>query len=183
MNWGKILAVVATMGLLGCSVYQDWQSRRIANGWLLVAWGMALVWQAWASPGYHFLHPQTPGAQGLAASVGASALMLGMTFVLWQRHVFGAGDAKLLCVLAAWAGPLLTVPLLLLTLSAGGALALAALMWAGQRERLWAVLCGDKASTHGSESKPLPYAVAIAMGTLALYVLISHGKLPLWWYA
>lgn len=183
MNWETLIAIAAMIGLLTGSVYQDWHSRRISNRWLLAAWTTALVWQAWAPVGYHFLHPQTPGAQGLAASVGSSALMLGMTFVLWQRRVFGAGDAKLLCVLAAWAGPLLTVPLLLLTLLAGGALALTALMWARQRERLWAVLCGEGASVDSSEAKALPYALAIAMGTLALYVLIRYEQLPLWWYA
>ena len=183
MSAGTLMALIVTISLLVGSLYQDWRCRRIDNRWLLAAWLIALVWQAWAPMGLHFLHPQTPGAQGLAASVGASVLMLGMTFVLWHRRVFGAGDAKLLCVLAAWAGPLLAVPLLLLTLLAGGALALAALMWAGQRERLWAVLCGDGASGHSATAKPLPYAVAIAMGTLALYVMISYGQLPLWWYA
>ena len=176
------LAFVATSGLLVWAVYQDWHTRRISNRFLLAAWCLALGWQGWAPMGYHFLHPQMQGGQGVLAALGASALMLAMTFVLWQRHVFGAGDAKLLSVLAAWAGPLLTLPLLLLTLMAGGALALAGLMWPAQRQRLWCVLCGDRPPNYTAAARPLPYAMAIAIGVWCLYLLIGLEQLPLWWY-
>jgi len=184
MNVSTLMALVASVGLLGIAVCGDWRSRRISNSLLAAAWVVALGWQAWAPAGLHFLHPQLPGAQGVGASFASTALMLCLTFLLWQRRVFGAGDAKLLSILAAYSGPLLVVPLLALTLMAGGVLAMCSLVIPAQRERLWGVLCGDfsSAQEQALSAQPLPYAVAIAIGTLALYAGVGYGLLPIWWF-
>ena len=178
MNISTTTALWATIALLVLAVYWDIRWRRIPNWLILIGWGAALAWQLLAPSGKHFLHPSMPGAQGLIAAMGATGLMLLMTFVCWNRGFFGAGDAKLLSVLAAFSGPLLALPLLILTLLSGGLCALLALTQASQRERLLDLLCGFPA--HQTTTRPLPYAVAIASGTLCLYGLIANQNLPAW---
>ncbi len=78
------------------SLWTDWRSREVPH-WLLG--GLALLWGvAWAfAPGAVGDEPQ--------AGLACGAIMLALGFVLHLAGWLGAGDGKLLAVLALWLGP------------------------------------------------------------------------------
>lgn len=116
-------------------------------------------------------------AQGLPA-LGAS--VLGMTtafclgFPLWLCRWLGAGDVKLLAAVGALAGIALLPRILVFTALCGGVLAVSATLWRGelhatlQRLRTWLVPAVDAPAEIPAEATRfrLPYAVAIALGSL-----------------
>ncbi len=147
--------------LLAAAALGDLRHRRIDNricAALLALWPAYLV--------------VTPAPVPILAGLGVGTAVLVVAVVLWHRRLIGGGDAKLLAVLAVWAGPGRVVPFLLVTAVAGGALALA---WLWHRRIGWTLLVPFHAALAGrlpswlaasSAGRPagLPYGVAIAIG-------------------
>ena len=81
-----------TLWLIVVSVW-DRAERRVPNGLVLPAMLGALLWQVYASIAGKYETGSPPIMFVLVAWV--------VLFVLWQAHVFGGGDAKLLMALFA----------------------------------------------------------------------------------
>jgi prepilin peptidase CpaA len=104
---------------------------------------------------------------GLCAAVGAGALAAGMG--MFAAGWIGGGDAKLFAASALWLGWPATLPFMLTTGLAGGALTLVLL---GLRSGWFEpVLAGSPAWVRklGAQGGDIPYGVAIAVGALAAF--------------
>jgi prepilin peptidase CpaA len=109
----------------------------------------------------------------LVASLAVAALVLLAAVALWLRGYFGGADAKLLAASGLLVPPVAVVPMLLATALAGGVLCIPYLLGPrllprprpGRPTRLLPRLlrCELWRLRRGG---PLPYAVAIAAGTL-----------------
>ncbi|NMG28603.1 A24 family peptidase [Aromatoleum evansii] len=174
--------------VLAAAVAMDIRSRRIPN--LLIAAGLAagflvqLITPAGNGPLFANVN-----ADGIAASlcgifVGFSALL-----PLYALRAMGAGDVKLMMTIGAFLGPLQTLGVVVLTFAAGGVLALAMALWQRSFRQLVLnlrfMLTTSAISAAGGSSpkfEPLqqtagrmPYAVAIAAGTLLQLYLVRSG--------
>ncbi len=171
--------------LLAAAVWHDVRARRIPNA--IVFPGMLLA---------VLLHALLPaGGLGIVSALGGLAIGLAFLLPMYALRLMGAGDVKLLAMVGAFvgAGQILTVAVL--TLLAGGVLALAVAAWHGQLRRIVGNACqmvlhtglsglsgtiAAPMATPAPASGRLPYAVAIATATTAC-VLWLHmtGELPL----
>jgi prepilin peptidase CpaA len=167
----------------------DIRSRRIPN-WA-VAGGML------CGLGLHAVAPSGQGLfsfwwGGLGIGSALLGLLAGLALFLPLRamRVLGAGDVKLLAMVGAWVGPQLVVVTTLLTLLAGGVMAVVMMFATGSGRRVMnsvrLLLTTSLLGVHTGRLTPmdatltsgvrLPYAVAIAAGTLAQVVwLLSHA--------
>ncbi len=166
------LAVWAVLAACAVAVITDLRARRIPN--ILTA-ALAL------------------GALGAAVAAGPTALivaiatLLGVTvlgFVAFSMHWLGGGDVKLLAASAAMLGFPDSLSFLLYTAVGGGVFALLYALGSG---RLRAVLTSvalvvrplvykGTRSVAPTRTTKLPYAVAIAIGAVA--VALSHTAVP-----
>ena len=120
------------------AIWKDWRSRQVPH-WTLV--GLLAFWLALA-----LTAPESLGFDPWAGLVcGGAALALGM--LCYALGWWGAGDAKLLAVLALWVGPH-DLPAALFGSAAVGLLLLATAV---------AVPSGD------FRKRGLPFAVALAV--------------------
>ena len=102
----------------------------------------------------------TPGFDWLP-HIAAPVAMFGFGLLAFSRGWLGGGDVKLMSALAAWSG-LGGLPLMFVAISlSGGALALV-------------YAAGRRIAGHGTATTRLPYAVAIAAGTL-WWLWATHG--------
>lgn len=177
-------------GLLLLAVWQDVTRRRIPNklvlAGLLIGFAVHLL-----LPRGDGLFASLPGSIGILASLGGAALALVLLLPMYALGTLGAGDVKLMAVVGAWLGPLPAAGAILLTMLAGGVLALGvALVQGALRQVLrnvWEMLLRlhiSKLSGTGTRLPPapsttgkLPYAVAICCGTLAQLLLAGT---PVW---
>ncbi|CAN5323878.1 prepilin peptidase [soil metagenome] len=104
---------------------------------------------------------------GLCLATGAGALLLGMG--MFAAGWIGGGDAKLFAASALWLGWSASLPFMLITGLAGGALTLGLLsLRSGWFEP---ILAGSPAWVRklGADGGDIPYGVAIAVGALAAF--------------
>lgn len=102
----------------------------------------------------------------------AFAVTLGSGYFLFAKNLAGAGDIKLLAVIALWAGFKHLGVFLFVTAVAGGILSLGILAMALLRRHL------SKTKDDSALSRtPIPYGLAIAIGGLCTLVLLSHPDL------
>ena len=166
--WQGLLAL-----LLFSAVVIDVRSRRIPNVLTLTGCLAGLVLAALAG-----------GLAGFWPSLQGLLLAFALTLPFWLLGWFGAGDVKLLSAVGAFVGVDLVMPVLLATGLAGALLAAVVLLDRGllaqTRQRLAATLGLSMAARRWVYVAPgeqeqqarLPYAVAIAAGTLV----------ALWWF-
>ena len=183
------IGLAALIGLLALAVVTDIRRGRIPN--LLVVLGViaAVLFNGIAEPGLGVLDDFLPGSIGLAPLM--QGLMVGFVCLLplYALRAMGAGDVKLMMVIGAFLGPLQTFGVVVLTFAAGGVLALAMALWQRSFRQLVLnlrfMLTTSAISAAGGTNprfEPLqhtagrmPYAVAIAAGTLLQLVLVRSG--------
>lgn len=165
-----MVTLVLTLSLLMPAVYYDITERRIPNR-LIAAFILVI-------PAVLFL---TQGASVLPSHLAAAGVVFALVFIFWLLGWLGAGDVKLLALVALIVG-LSDVPELLLNTALSGlALAVVAIVLKGAfrqtGKRLFAVVRGVPASEMEQDANQakLPYAVAIAAGA----VLTVSGVSPL----
>ncbi|NMG74358.1 A24 family peptidase [Aromatoleum diolicum] len=176
------------LGALAIAVLSDLHARKVPNllvlGGILAASGIHAV----AAPGAGILDV-SGGAIGLLSSLGGVAVGFAALFPLYALRAMGAGDVKLMMMVGAFLGPLQTLGVVMLTFAAGGVLALVMALWQrsfGQLAlNLRFMLTTSAMRAAGGESprfEPLqqtagrmPYAVAIAAGTLLQLLLVRSG--------
>jgi len=184
MNVGLALMFSA----LAAAVFTDIHSRKVPN--LLVLSGVfaAAGFHAMAAPGAGVLDASS-GAIDLIPAFAGIAVSFAALFPLYALRAMGAGDVKLMMMIGAFLGPLQTLGVVVLTFAAGGILALGMALW--QRSfaqlvmNLRFMLTTSAVRAAGGESprfEPLqqtagrmPYAVAIAAGTLLQLIIVRSG--------
>ena len=155
--------MIANTALLGfaflmlCAVWFDvrrftipnWIPGVMAAAWLVAAPFLDLSW----------------GQAGLALATGFGVLAVGMA--LWAPGWLGGGDVKLLAAGALWMGWPHTLHFLLVTVIAGGLVALGLLLLRQVAPML--PLSTDRLTgTVLAPAAPVPYAAAIAIGAFAV---------------
>lgn len=165
--------------LLALAVWNDLRTRRIPNVLVFpgALAGLALNAALPAGAGL-FIAPH--GAIGLPWALAGLALGLLLLLPMYMLRTLGAGDVKLMAMLGAFVGPLAVAGIVVLTLLAGGVLALLVAACSGRllpllRNTYQLLLHSLLSSAAGaspqlaapaSASGRLPYAVAIAAGAL-----------------
>ncbi len=136
----------------------DALSLRIPN-WLTLAIAALFFPMAWATG-------MPLDVFGLHVLVGAAFFVIG--FLFFSLGMFGGGDAKLLAAASLWFGTAQALPFLVLTVFAGGILAI----FVG----IWSMISMDweihevKWSTKLRKLKPnVPYGYAFAIGAILAF--------------
>ena len=183
-----MIALVTLTCLLVAAVTTDILGRRISNRLVLFGMVVAFAIQLAMTSGYGHFSPDD-GAIGWRASIGGIAVGFVALSPLYALRAMGAGDVKLMMMVGAFLGPLQTLGAVVLTFAAGGILALLMAVW--QRSfaqlalNLRFMLTTSAVRAAGGENprfEPLqqtagrmPYAVAIAAGTLLQLLLVRAG--------
>lgn len=178
------LPLLVLCALLALAVWNDLRTRRIPNA--LVFGGAALgVLLNTALPAGDGLFIQPFGGIGFFMSLAGLGVGLGLLLPMYALRALGAGDVKLMAMLGAFVGPWTVAGITLLTLLAGGVLALAVAGYNGRLKLMvgntWQMLkysmlrslAGEvaKVEAPAAPSGRLPYAVAIAAGALPYLVM------------
>lgn len=189
-----MLPLLLLFALLGAAVWHDVRARRIPNAVVFPGMLAAFALHALLPAGQGLFGPQV-GSLGLLQSLGGFGLGLALLLPMYALRLMGAGDVKLLAMVGAFvgAGQILTVGLV--TLVAGGVLALVFAAWQRSLRRLvgnayhmamhtaFSALAGQIAAPvtpPEAASGRLPYAIAIATATTGCVLwLRMHGELPL----
>jgi len=136
--------------------------RRIPNTSVLVVLGLFVLWAL------------VDRGQGLASSLVAAAVAFAVGYGLYVFKIVGAGDAKLFAALALFIG-LAHLPMFaLLTVWAGGLIAIGTLITRPRRAMLMWSLKGK-----GNFGRGIPYGVAIGAGGAVVLWGYLTGLLPL----
>lgn len=116
--------------LLALAVWHDVLTRRIPNSLVLSGMLMGLALNATLPSGAGFFF-EPGGAIGFLLALEGAALGLAMLLPLYAFGAMGAGDVKLMAMVGAFLGPESIFGTALLSLLAGGVLALAVSIWTG----------------------------------------------------
>jgi prepilin peptidase CpaA len=171
------------MGLLVIAAVSDMKTGRIPN-WLV--FGGALY-----GVSYNAFVPVSFGENGFLFALGGLCIGLGALLPLHLLRMMGAGDVKLMAMTGAFLGTSETLAAVLATLLAGGVLAVAFALHSGRMVRmlrnlalvLWGTAltwtAGPRALLIDERSSAgrMPYAVAIAAGTIGYLIATQLGLL------
>lgn len=161
--------VVFTLLLVvGCVT--DLRSRKIPNELVL-----AILVSGWLFA----LAGSQDAMTALGMSLAGTMVGFGIWILFYVVGVIGAGDVKFFAAAGAWLGPGATLRAALVAAVVGGVLAIVMLI---MEKRLGAVLrrialaassrtlvaVPEQTIAPGSDHRPLPYGVALAMGALAV---------------
>lgn len=150
-----VLALCVFAGLLIYAACSDIASLTIPN-WISLALPALFI-------AFAFLQGMPPAQIGLHLLFGFAVLAVG--FFLFQAHIIGGGDAKLLGAAGVWTGFVAFAPFLFWTAIAGGALAVILLTARNLSPVLYA-WAPDFVNRLLMPKSGLPYGVAIMIGGL-----------------
>ncbi|MBA5639936.1 prepilin peptidase [Duganella sp. LX20W] len=181
---------VVLAGLLAAAVWHDVRTRRIPNRLVFGGAVAGLAFQTLLPAGAG-LFASPFGALGLLNGLAGLGLGLALLLPLYMLGAMGAGDVKLMAMSGAFLGPHDVLGAALLTLMAGGVLALTVALASGRMGQVLANLrqlllhALVRAGTGGTarlDAPPAPtgklaYAIAIAAGT-ALQLMLA--RVPAW---
>ena len=180
MHLPALVSAAALLALLLAATVIDVRTRRIPN--VLVASGMLIGLSVHAiAPAGDGLFAATWGSLGVLQSLLGWGAGLALFLPLHLLRALGAGDVKLLAMVGAWLGAPLLLGATLLTLLAGGAMALSVMLLSrtsrevlgNVRFMLTTALIGAQTGRLAALEAPaarsarLPYALAILVGTAA----------------
>ena len=163
-EWGLGWGVSYTVLVVLAAILDVWR-RRIPN-WLVLTL---------ATLGIVFASFQVPGFGGLWRGIEGIALGLALWLPFYAMGWVGAGDVKLFAAASAWLGPARAFEAALASAFAGALLAVIWMLWTYGVKRTAATLGAAAAAPAvlapsprtGIRQRPLPYAVALALGALA----------------
>jgi prepilin peptidase CpaA len=185
-------AVLSVLCLfLICAVWSDVRQRRISNAMVLAGSFVGIACNS-ALPEGNGFSSALPGALGFWGAAGGLMMGLGLMLPLFLLRAMGAGDAKLVAMVGAFLGLHAVVGVVLATFLIGGVMSLAVTLRNGSMGRLFGnlktMLLGGFFKLMLNElptvdaavvsAGKLPYAVAIAGGTMA-WVLLRHLNIDL----
>ncbi|WP_295993868.1 prepilin peptidase [Rugamonas sp.] len=169
--------------LLAAAVLTDVRSRRIPNKLVLTGAAAGLALQTALAPG-DGLFTAPFGGIGIALALAGLGLGLALLLPMYALRAMGAGDVKLLAMIGVFVGPRAVTGIWVCTLVAGGVLALLVSLRNGTLKRMvnnsyhlmlhgvLGVVAGNAAriDAPANPSGKLPYAIALAAGTLPYLV-------------
>jgi prepilin peptidase CpaA len=188
--------VLCVLGvLLGAAVCCDVKDHRIPNNLVFAGIAVGSVLNVVLPEGNGFISA-LPGAAGLGAALTGLGAGFGLMLPMYLMRALGAGDVKLMAMVGAFLGPDAIVRVVLATFIAGGVLALAVARRTDRRRRLadnlrTMMLAGyfklamkemPVFPAMAESAGKLPYAIAIAAGTL-ICIAIKHSGIDLPWFA
>lgn len=182
------MAITALILLLLASVATDIRGQRIPNALILTGLTLGVAFQCIAYQEDAFFSAPSP-TSGLVPALAGIALGLVCSLPLYLMRAMGAGDVKLLMVVGAFLGPAQAFAALIFSFVMGGVLALGMTLYRRSFATIIAnlrfMLVTAAMRAAGGSPPPveplrqtagrLPYAVAIALGTLLQLVLIRSG--------
>ena len=156
--------------VLAIAAVTDLRNHRIPNLLLLPALSLALM-----------LHTMSGGIDGLIASAGGLTIGLALLLPLYIIGGMAAGDVKLLSVVGSFLGPWGVVVAGMSTMMAGAVFGIVVIIWQRVRHSLNSHAAQDlmlpdtglprtsvsDSSQHQKRITHIPYAPAIAVGTVA----------------
>lgn len=145
----RIFLILLYIGLLASAAVIDLRRFIIPNSLVVALLGLWPVWVA------------VTGAGPVAHTLIGAGAVFALCIVFYSCGVMGGGDAKLLTVLALWAGPSGLFALILYTSIAGGVLSI---FWMLPVRAKLAPVIGWAEGLR--DNKHIPYGVAIAAGGL-----------------
>jgi prepilin peptidase CpaA len=177
-------------GLLLGAVWHDVRSRRIPNRLVFSGALAGLLLNAVLPAGAGLL-TAAPGALGFWPALGGLVVGLALLLPMYALKALGAGDVKLMAMVGAFVGPQTVFFCLLASLLAGGVLALAVVAFHGTLRqvgsnsyhmalnRFMRAIAAQRPDIDAPvvPSGKLPYAIAIASGTLLYLLLAASGQL------
>ncbi len=125
-----LLPVFLLCALLSLAVWHDILTRRIPNWLVLSGLLMGLALNTIMPSGAGF-YSEPSGAIGFRLAFEGAALGLALLLPFYAFGAMGAGDVKLMAMVGAFVGPESIFGTTILTLLAGGVLALAVSIWTG----------------------------------------------------
>lgn len=180
------------IGLMSGAVWRDVRSRKIPNR-LVFPGALAglLINAVLPAAGGSFM--PVPGGLGLWLALAGLGLGLLLLLPMYALKTMGAGDVKLLAMVGAFVGPEAVFGCMLFSLLAGGVLALVVAAFHGSLRQmtsnsyhlllnsLMRGIAGQRPDVDApnAPSGKLPYAVAIAAGTLIYLSLVASGRFAL----
>lgn len=183
----SMLALVMIVALVS-----DLRERRIPNPLVLLALGAGVFFNLAGPQAAVYsagLFTTTPGALGLWGAVLGALAGLAMFLPLYLVHATGAGDVKLMGGIGSFTGAGAALNIALFILLAGGVLAVARMLWAGNSRRVIAnvatALGQMRLGSTGTfdiaahSADRMPYGVAMAAGLLAYGAWIFSGRQPI----
>jgi prepilin peptidase CpaA len=188
MNQVTVLAGLILALALTAAVWHDIKSRRIPNRLIVLGSLAAIALHVSVQPGSGLFHAHA-GGLGLLHSLAGFGVGLLLLLPFYALKTLGAGDVKLLAMVGAFVGAKAVVGVALLTMLAGGVLAMVVALWSGQLsqviknvQRMLRVTASVGLAGIGHDANPalasakLPYAVAIACGTLGQLLLAGSDR-------
>jgi prepilin peptidase CpaA len=178
-----ILCIALLSGLLLGACWSDARTRRIPNRLVLAGTLAGLALNALLPTGTG-LFSAMPGGLGFLDALGGFAVGLGALLPFYLLRTMGAGDVKLMAMTGAFLGPAAVSSAVLMTLLAGGILALAVAWRHGVvrsalvnvHAMLALTLTGRRDAMEVPQAvATLPYALAITAGTWMHIVLARSG--------
>jgi prepilin peptidase CpaA len=184
MSQVAVPALLVT-GVLLAAIVCDLRRRVIPNALILAGLSLAMIWQFAGTPGSWAFDPSAPGAAGALGGLSAFLAMIVGFFPWYALRIMGAGDVKLIAVVAAFFGAspgawghLLGLGVSILV--AGGVLALVRIAVSRNASAVLSnvrVIIGGYSAKFAGMPGPvfdpradsvdrMPYAVAIAVGTV-----------------
>ena len=192
INFGSAadMRLLLLASLLALATWQDLRTRRIPNR-LVVSGAMAAL-------AMHLIERWQGGGSvlgGLILSTAGFLTGLLMLLPFYLMRTMGAGDVKLMAMVGAFIGPLAVVGASLLTMLAGGIIALLLALRSRQLGKVmgnvlqivWSWALGNASAEVRPEGKNIapsayfPYAAAIATGTLLQLALTGTSAWRLFW--
>jgi len=188
-----VLCLLGT--LLAAAVCSDLKSRRISNKLVLAGICAGCLLNIILPEGSGFLSA-LPGAAGIDGALAGLATGFCLMLPMYLLRALGAGDVKLMAMVGAFLGSDATLRVVLATFIAGGVLALVVAVSGHQLRRLadnlrtmllasYFKLAMNEMPTMSAmpeSAGKMPYAVAIAAGTLSC-IAIRRSGIDLPWLA
>lgn len=165
------LALAGLAVLVLIAVWWDLRERRIPNVLTVTGLGLALVLRA------------LDGPEALLSGLMAMGIALVVALPFVALGGLGGGDAKLLAAVGAFLGPVQLLTALVITALAGGLLAVAVAIHRGMLYQsivgagslvarlLGLPIAGPRPTIHTAGVLTIPYAVPIAIGALAVWLI------------
>lgn len=182
-NTTDLIALLPLVILLGLAAWQDIKEHRIANRLVLAGVVMGFMFNAFIPAGEGFNSP-APGGLGWWGSLTGIGMGLAVLLPFYLLRAMGAGDVKLMGMVGAFLGPGQVLGALLGTFLVGGIMALTIALRANAIGRLLGnvkyMLLGGVMKMGAGQAPlmddlnqsvgKLPYAVAIAVGTVGYMI-------------
>lgn len=175
----SVLSILAL--LLATAAWSDFRRHRIPNSIVLSGVVAGILLNSLLAHGFGFTSRYAPGAGGFIFAIGGLGLGLACLLPFYLLRAMGAGDVKLMAMVGAFLGPSDLLGAVVFTFLAGGAMALVVATrshaWGLLGQNLRVMLLGGLINVSMGKTPTvdmpvqsagkLPYAVAIAVGTLS----------------